>query len=42
MPIVIESNQNHAAVKETETSPSLPASMGCGGGICADDTGDGR
>ena len=30
--IVIESNQNHAVVKDTEISPALPASMGMGGG----------
>lgn len=32
MPIVLESNQNHATAKETEICPSLPASMGLGGG----------
>lgn len=32
MPIVLESNQNHATAKETEVCPSLPASMGLGGG----------
>ena len=30
--LVIESNQNHATVKETEVCNALPASMGCGGG----------
>lgn len=37
MPIVLESNQNHATAKDTEVCPSLPASMGLGGGLCADD-----
>ena len=32
MPIVLESNQNHAIAAETEVCPTLPASMGCGGG----------
>ena len=32
VPIVLESNQNHATAKETEVCPSLPASMGMGGG----------
>lgn len=32
MPLVLESNQNHATVEETETSPTLPAAMGMGGG----------
>ena len=32
VPIVLESNQNHATAKETEICPSLPASMGMGGG----------
>lgn len=32
MPMILESNQNHAVAKETEISPSLPASMGMGGG----------
>lgn len=32
VPIVLESNQNHATAKETEACPSLPASMGLGGG----------
>ena len=35
--IVLESNQNHAVAKETETCPTLTASMGTGGGVCADD-----
>lgn len=30
--IVVESNQNHAIVEDTEVSPTLPASMGMGGG----------
>lgn len=32
MPMILESNQNHAVAKETEVCPSLPASMGLGGG----------
>lgn len=32
MPIVLETNQNHATVKDTEISPTLSASMGMGGG----------
>lgn len=32
MPIVLESNQNHATAKETEVCTTLPASMGLGGG----------
>lgn len=32
MPIVLESNQNHATAKETEICTALPASMGMGGG----------
>ena len=32
MPILLESNQNHATAKFTETCPTLPASMGMGGG----------
>ena len=32
VPIVLESNQNHATAKETEICPSLPASMGLWGG----------
>ena len=35
--LVLESNQNHATVKDTEVCPCLPASMGNGGGLCADD-----
>lgn len=31
-PILLESNQNHATAKETETCTTLPASMGMGGG----------
>jgi hypothetical protein len=30
--IVLESNQNHAIAADTEVCPTLPASMGCGGG----------
>ena len=30
--MILESNQNHATAKETEVCPSLPASMGLGGG----------
>ena len=36
VPIVLESNQNHAVAAETEVCPCLPASMGLGG-VCADD-----
>ena len=32
VPIVLESNQNHAIAAETEVCPTLPASMGGGGG----------
>ena len=32
MPIVLESNQNHATAKETEVCSTLPASTGMGGG----------
>ena len=32
MPMVLESNQNHATAKETETCTTLPSSMGMGGG----------
>ena len=28
--LVLESNQNHAMVKDTEVCPTLPASMGLG------------
>lgn len=30
--IVLESNQNNAAIKDTEVCPTLSASMGMGGG----------
>lgn len=30
--LVLESNQNHATAKDTEICPTLPASMGLGGG----------
>lgn len=30
--IVLESNQNHATISETEICPTLSASMGMGGG----------
>ena len=30
--IVLESNQNHAIAEDTEVCPTLPASMGMGGG----------
>lgn len=30
--LVLESNQNHATVKDTEICTTLPASMGMGGG----------
>lgn len=32
MPVILESNQNHATAKETEVCTTLPASMGMGGG----------
>ena len=32
LPMILESNQNHAVAKETEVCPTLPASMGLGGG----------
>ena len=32
MPIILESNQNHATVADGEVCPCLPASMGLGGG----------
>jgi len=32
MPMVLESNQNHATAKDTEVVNALPASMGMGGG----------
>ena len=31
-PIVLESNQNHATITDNGICPSLPASMGMGGG----------
>jgi len=34
VPIVLESNQNHARAEDTEISPTLPASMGLGGDMC--------
>lgn len=30
--LVLESNQDHATINDTETCPTLPASMGLGGG----------
>lgn len=30
--LVLESNQNHATAQDTEICPTLPASMGLGGG----------
>lgn len=30
--ILLESNQNHATIKDTEVCTALPASMGMGGG----------
>lgn len=30
--LVLESNQNHATIKDTEICPTLSASMGLGGG----------
>lgn len=38
VPIVLESNQNHARAEDTEVCPCLPAAMGNGGGLCADDS----
>lgn len=32
MPIILESNQNHATAQDTEICTTLPASMGLGGG----------
>ena len=32
VPIVLQNNQNNATVGETECCPTLPASMGLGGG----------
>ena len=34
VPIVLESNQDHAIAAETEVCPTLPASMGLGGAMC--------
>lgn len=31
-PIVLESNQNHATITDNGICPTLPASMGAGGG----------
>lgn len=31
-PIVLESNQNHATITDNGICPTLPASMGMGGG----------
>ena len=31
-PIVLESNQNHATIMDNGICPTLPASMGMGGG----------
>lgn len=31
-PIVLESNQNHATITQNGICPTLPASMGLGGG----------
>ena len=31
-PLVLESNQNHAVIREAGKAPTLPASMGMGGG----------
>lgn len=36
--LVIESNQEHATISDTEICTTLPASMGLGG-VCADDIG---
>ena len=32
VPVVLESNQNHARAEDTEVCPCLPAAMGNGGG----------
>ena len=32
MPMILYSNQNNAVAKDTEICPTLPASMGLGGG----------
>ena len=32
MPLILESNQNHATIKDAEVCPCLPAAMGLGGG----------
>lgn len=32
MPMILESNQNHATAKDSEVVNALPASMGMGGG----------
>ena len=32
MPIILESNQNHATITDGEVCPCLPAAMGLGGG----------
>ena len=32
--LVLESNQNHATIKDTEICPTLPAAMGLGGVMC--------
>lgn len=32
VPIVLESNQNHARALDTEICPTIPAAMGLGGG----------
>ena len=36
--LVLESNQNHARAEDTEVCTCLPAAMGNGGGLCADDS----
>lgn len=32
LPMILESNQNHARAENTEVCPCLPAAMGLGGG----------
>lgn len=34
VPIILESNQNHATITDGEVCPTLPASMGLGGAMC--------
>lgn len=43
-PIILESNQNHATITDNGVCPTLPASMGMGGGyvpmVVIEDDGD--